>query len=63
MAHIKKLALIHAALVVLMAGCMFAAQRPEMEVFYFLAGMLCMPVFGSMRDLFCAITQRKHNGF
>lgn len=61
MSDFKKQALIHAALLLLMVGCMAVARMPGMEAFYFLAGMLCMPVFGSMRDLFCAISQRIRN--
>lgn len=61
MARIKKLAFVHAALLVLMVGCMAAAHKPGMEAFYFLAGMLCMSVFASMRDLFFAIRQRIYN--
>ena len=61
MSDFKKQALIHAALVLLMAGCMAVARKPSMELFYFLAGMLCMPVFGSMSNLFRAISQRIRN--
>lgn len=58
MSNITKLILIHAALLLMMVGCMVVARNPGMEVFYFLAGILCMPVFGSMRDLFFTISQR-----
>lgn len=58
MRNIKKHILIHAVLLLMMVACMAGARNPGMEVLYFLAGMLCIPVFGSMCDMFCAISQR-----
>ena len=49
--------LMHLALLVIFIGCIATAQRPGFEVFYFLAGVLCMPVFDSLRDLLKAIKQ------
>lgn len=57
MGDFKKNALIHAALLLLMIGCMTLAHKPEMEVFYFLAGVLCVPVSGSLCDLFGAVVR------
>ena len=57
LSNITKQILIHVALLLMMVGCMAIARNPGMEVLYFLAGILCMPVFGSMRDVFCAISQ------
>lgn len=52
-----KIALTHVALLVLFVGCMATAQRPGSEVFYFLAGVLCLPMFGSLIELFKVINQ------
>ena len=61
MSNFKKQVLVHAALLLMMVGCMTVARKPGLELFYFLVGILFMPVFGSMRDLFCTISQRIRN--
>lgn len=61
MSDFKKQALMHATLLLLMVVCMAVARKPGMEPFYFFAGMLCLPVLGSMRDLFFTLIQRIRN--
>lgn len=61
MRSVNEQALIHVALLLLMVGCMAVARKPGMEAFYFFAGMLCVPVFGSLLELFNAASQRIKN--
>lgn len=61
MSDFKRQALIHAAFLLLMLGSMAVARKPGMEVFYFVSGMVCMPLFGSLRDLFSTVLHRIQN--
>lgn len=61
MSYLQKVALTHLALLVLLGGCMATAQRAGSEVFYFLAGVICMPVIGTFFEVFKVIKQRIEN--
>lgn len=52
---IKMASLIHLGILVLIGECLMLASKPRMEPFYFLAGVLCIPVFGTLRGVSRAV--------
>lgn len=55
MSRIQELTLMHLAFLALFAGCLASAQHFELPAFYFLEGLLCVPVFGTLFELYKAI--------